>query len=358
MNWKTTLLAVTFVFIAVFGGLFFLLQSSDEIKPGLRPVAPDEKKSMPEDTEVEEEGNEISNTKNFPSQQEADEEILRRSLKDRTIGECEAIEDEQIYNECHDGILLALALEKSVVNKCDEIFNEKQKEYCRDQVFYFLARDQKEYNGCPEIKNKSTQEKCLQLAEKGLVYSARNFDDCAAVSDAGLRKTCEGRFSVLMAKKDPEAEVCNFSDEKTKRECEIEDAAQVARREGNLSSCDAITNDEDRKKCLLRLQEIMNTEERNSAIQRGDTEDCLIILDREEQIFCLDRAHFVRAGNEYDVSICEKIINETLRKSCLEKVSEKAAIYFSQKAKKEKSPEWCDYITESVTQISCRNFFK
>lgn len=354
MNWKVLLTASVSTILLIFGGLFFLLKGGEEVAPSLRPAAPLEENQNSEDTgeNVEDKNDDRS------AQRKQDEETLRQSLENRTIGECDSIEDEQIGMQCHDGILLALALDDGNIEKCEQILDEKQNAYCRDQVLYFLARDKKEYGGCSQIQNDSTREKCTRLAERGLIYSARGFDDCAGISSTEFRKTCEERFPLIISQEEAEVDDCDFANDAKRRACEVERAAHTARSEGNIAACDEIINEDDHKSCLLRIQEMLNSEERDNAIRRGDTEDCLIIPDRGEQLFCLDRAYFVRAGNEYDVGLCEKIENETLRASCADKVSEKASVYFSQKAKKEKNPEWCEHIFESQAKISCRNFFQ
>ncbi len=348
-------MASILVIFSIFFGLFWILRSSEEITPSLRPAAPETEKISELSENITGKESENAFLDVLPPEKK-DDEILRNALKNRQKSECDALSSEKMMIQCREGISLAIALEKKSLDPCDDISNEDQWSYCRDQVWFFLARDNKNFEGCSQIQNKTTAEQCQRLAERNQVYSAQTREECDTLVDMDFRKMCQERFVI---RTDTKKEItCDFSDAKKQQECEIEKFAQESFQKGSVSACDQIEKESDRKKCLFRVQGILIAEERDEAIRQGDTTSCLTLLDAGEKKYCLDRAFFVQAENEHEVSLCEKIENKRLRESCANQVSKNASAYFFEKAKQEKNPLLCERITSISAKVSCQNLFQ
>ena len=84
---------------------------------------------------------------------------------------------------------------------------------------------------------------------------------------------------------------------------------ELALKSGDEEACLLISNDRSRNICVKHV-----------ALQLLDTNLCQDIIDQEEKDNCFNEVNLAKAENNKDLSLCNQIIDEMLKLTCLERI--------------------------------------
>ncbi len=315
------------IILALLFGLLLFFQSRQEVDEG-RPPSPEtvekvtkitkprKKFAVPELTEGQKE--------------EADNDAFNSAILSGKG--CDEIKyNPELKQKCLDTLAYNEALSKNDETICKQIKDDELRQKCIDQVFLSLAINSSDKKLCDQIKDKDTKQNCLDQINVLAGRTAESAADCKVVKDLALRQTCLDNFYLEQSAKNLDEDGCNSindTDMKTRcveivqRKVEIAEAAkkQAVRTfettEEKLKTCDTLEGE-----AASGCKDDANF---NLAFEKLDLTYCNAINDTAQQQNCIE-TQSVTINNLYlkqalitnNSSLCQKIIDDDLRSSCL-----------------------------------------
>lgn len=339
------------------GALFFFLAGTKEEDSGMSPE-PITKEELKEDSEAADESLESEKIDDVSKGDEPtdDKSIFRKAVAAKDAQMCKEIASSELQNECWNAIHMALALGQANESECKKIRNDDQKQYCLDQIWLDIAQKTSDFSQCDRIQHPSLLKKCNQQKTREQIMSVTSISDCEGISEDREKRLCEDFFisKKIEEKKEPTVDDCSvLSQEDDQRRCELNITAQKAEEMLDPNQCRTLSNTNDQKECIKKVQRSLQMKQSSSYMNTGDVEGCDSFADDDLSQYCRDRALGVRALQDHNALLCYEIQDEIQRDTCFLRATSAANNHYYGKAREEKDPKWCDMITDEKTKITC-----
>jgi hypothetical protein len=289
-------------------------------------------------------------------QYESDRSALKEAVAERDVDKCAVISDTRWQVECRDSIYFAMALRDQYIDLCDKIETAEKKRYCRDDLLLATAKADGDFSVCPEIVDKALRTQCLEEETRATVVDVKSIEDCERIKDQEERQLCYDYFATQAAKTaaDPKITDCEkVVDPSQKSECRQVVAVGQAEQQNDPAVCRQLIDAAEVKACLESLNQEFEINRMASVIEAGDPDRCAVLTDAAERGYCEDQALLVKAIDNHDPQLCQKIHNGSSRERCDREARAASNRYFSDLALKEKDPKWCSLLVPETSAEAC-----
>jgi hypothetical protein len=354
---KTTVKFIPYFVLAIIGlflvgaVVFYFFSGTEEGGEYPAPLPPAQKEEIVEKEPPKEKRDEE------PAEKPTDEKAIFRKAVGATDPEmCGNISSRELRDECWDAIHMALALEQTNEDQCKKIRNTNQKSYCLDQVWLLIAQLNKDYSQCEKIQSSSLLEKCNEQKSRQQILRVTSISDCEDISQEEEKRLCRDYFTskAIEEKKEPTVEDCaDLSEEDDRRRCELNITAKNAEEDFDPNQCRTLSDIEDQKECLKKVQNSLQGKQSKTYMNTGDVEGCDSLTNSDLRRHCRDRALGVRAIKDYNSLLCYEITDENLRQNCFIRSTKAANNHYYGKAQAENDSKWCELISDERVKTAC-----
>jgi hypothetical protein len=279
-------------------------------------------------------------------------ELLKRALKNKDETLCQQIEGTKIRLKCFDGIKLAKALEAEDAKLCLGINDQATINYCQDQLLYLASINEHKYQDCEKIKSPEIKAKCLEREEDSKYLLATSNQDCLTITDSKTKSRCI--LDLNSSQEELTLEFCQqLEHQEIRTDCSNKFYYQEAQVNLSPEACNQIKDSNIKASCKETIVSNEQNAAAKTAINSGVAESCLSIVDPDLKQNCQDRANYQAMQINHDLGYCQDIIDQKLKKSCLDHRS-KIEMYWYLKAQTSGKSSFCNEIATTELQSQCQ----
>lgn len=263
---------------------------------------------------------------------ERDNEALNKALQS---GEgCESIQyDPALKQKCLDILLYNSALKKNDEKLCQQIADADLKEKCLDKVYAVLAAQSLDENLCKKISDSELRQNCLDRIQASFGRTAKTADECQKIEDTILQQQCLDNYYYSASIEKLNKESCEtIKDLKLKERClsTVTKSIEVAQ---------------------ISLQQAVRTYQTDEEKLAGCDE-----LGGENADTCKDDANYNLALSKKDIAFCSEIENSVKKDQCVKVQGANINNFFLRQAVSLKNPSLCDKILDEGLRTSCLTY--
>lgn len=263
---------------------------------------------------------------------ELDNEALNLALQS---GEgCEEIKyDMELKQKCLDIMLYNDALKKNDEKLCQQIVDEELKTKCLDHVYAALAAESLDSDLCKKIKDDELRQNCLDRIQASFGRTAESAETCEVIKDEILKQQCLDNFYYSSSIENLDEESCEkIADFKLKERCQNTVVKNIEVVE-------------------ISIQQAVRTYESEEERLEGCGQ-----LSGESAQSCKDDANYDLALTKKDLSYCNAIENNIKQDQCIKVQSANINNFYLRQAVSRKDPSLCDKILDEGLRASCLTY--
>ncbi len=262
---------------------------------------------------------------------EIDSAALEDALSTGSIEDCEKITyDDALKQKCLDSLGYAVILRSGDEIQCEKLFDKELKQQCLDKIYYSDAMDTMDTSLCKKISDESLKQRCLDQIQVIMGKNAESTEDCDSILDIALKQECLNNYYYSSSIKELDEE-----------------------------SCDNITNSQLRDLCTTAIADNLKADdvaEKELAVMPQTTQEVLVTCDNyqgEQSQECKDDANYELAFEEKDISYCNRILDTSKQKECIDKQGDSINQYYFRQGTTYGDASMCEKITNTSLKILC-----